>query len=175
MTSLPCSASDEPEFDSPFGRFNPAVDRLRLSHRVKSVLKRNGILTLQDLLEARADGFLFAHGIGEKSIEEIESILASPPAAPHDAFSEELLEAGGEADEPVLRDLAQGTRAALARAGITSVSDLLEARRAGLQSIRGIGASRLCEINGALARGSDTVRESAVSLAGLSPSLHQAL
>jgi hypothetical protein len=57
------------------------VTELGLPHRVETALLRNEIRTLQELLAAREMGFVFAHGLGTKSVYIIEQVLDGPIVA----------------------------------------------------------------------------------------------
>lgn len=57
--------------------FKKLIAAQLLSSRLKNILEREGIVTIEDLLKVRRKKFLIYRGVGSSSIVEVENFLAS--------------------------------------------------------------------------------------------------
>lgn len=123
----------------------PLGDLLPL--RLKNLLERNGIDTVEAAFRAYPDRLLKTPGMGISSFKQLERILFpgktyTPPRA-----HPPIPRAQGSSLNGVL---SPGTVQTLARGGITTVAQLRSAKRKDLLAIKALGPTKLREIESAL-------------------------
>lgn len=123
----------------------PIGDSLPL--RVKKILERNGIHTIEAVSKAYPNQLLKMRGMGMFRFKQIEAALFSGKSFTPSRIYSPIRHIKGSSLNGVL---APETVQALARGGITTVEQLLAMEPKGLLKIRGLGIHKLREIEDTL-------------------------
>ena len=139
------------------------IDDIGLSVRSRNALRREGIDTVEDLLDQTEETLMGIRNLGVKSVNEIllkideyRQILNGLSGSPDGAGNNGSLPVNEEKDDDITKDpakiliddidLSVRSRNALRRAGISTVEDLLDQTEETLLSIRNLGVTSAKEI-----------------------------
>jgi len=134
----------------PLSLETPLGDLLPL--RVKALLQRHGVHTVEDVRKAYPHQLLKMRGMGMLRFKQIEAAFFPGEAFTPKRVYSPVRHVKGSSLNGMLSPAAVR---ALARGGITTVDQLLAAQRKDLMNIKGLGALKLREIESVFSRITD--------------------